>query len=436
MGYSGISPKDPTDYRGIKNGVVPAVSRNRRPTSDDYRQPETGRNYPITCIWQVGASPTTGSQGELWLLSKIVANVATWIQIGSGGGGALNTLTAENVTVLPSGAGDITFQGTVVDNGANGQPLYARGTEADPTHDMDYQIQVSTTVTPTPGSRVACGILSLNENQFQIDSTSGMASLKGSTTAPPIILFALDDGNSASADVSGVIDFDGAVVNNATNAKPLFTKRTPLTNDIVAQIQVATTSTDAAKSVNKAGIMSANSVQFDVDATTGFFSLKGSVADPPVLTFTGTGGGSVAIGPDANGNIFVAGAGGAVATTAGNTITVNAAGGGGGVTWRETVLTSDSFASGGEGIFGNNASDITLTLPASPSVGDTFAAYQEGAGNIIIQLQGADIIRHGNQVTSAGGTLTSLNQGDSVWIVAIDATRFRIIHSQGSWVTA
>ena len=151
MSYSGISPKNPTDYKGISNGVVPAVSRNRRPTSSDYRQPETGKNYPNTCMWQVGPNPTTGSQGELWLLSKIVANSATWIQVGSGGAsGGVSSLTAQNSTqVMPDGAGDISFTASVVANGTNsGNPIYAKGTEADPVHDIDYELQVATVVSP------------------------------------------------------------------------------------------------------------------------------------------------------------------------------------------------------------------------------------------------------------------------------------------------
>jgi len=437
MSYSGISPKNPTDYKGISNGVVPAVTRARRPTSADWRQPETGKRYPITCIWQVSKSPTTGSEGELWLLSKIVSNVATWVQLGSGGGGGgLASLTAQNTTtVLPSGAGDITVNGSVVATGTNsGFPLYAKGTESDPTHDIDYEIQLAGLVTATPANSNSCGIACFNDTQFQKDATSGMISLVGSTTSPPIIMFSLDDTNNATADGSGVVTLKGQIVNNGTHAKSLFSLRSPGTNDILFDLQVATLTTDAAKSVTKAGVISANSAQFQMDATTGFLSLKGSTSLAPILSLTGSGGGG-ALSPDANGNVTIAGSGGATVTGSGNTITINAGGAGGGLTWREETGTSATFAIGGEGIFGNNALPITLTLP-SATVGDTFAAYQEGAGRIRIAQNASDQIRFGNSTSTsgAGGYIDSLNQGDCVWIVCLEANKFRVINSIGSWV--
>lgn len=435
MSYSGISPKNPKDYTGLFNGVVPAVTRSRRPTTADYKQPETGKNYPITCIWQVGKDPSTGSQGELWALSKIVSNVATWVQLGIASGSGLISLTAQNSTVvMADGAGNIDIEGSVVANGTNSSnPIYVKGTEADPIHLLDVELQVATTVSPTPANTNSCGIACYNSNQFQINTTSGMVSLAGSTTTPPIILFSLDDTNNASADGSGVVTLGGTIVNNATNATPLFSKRTPGTNDIDLQLQVGTAVAFASKDVNKSGILSVNSAQFQVDATTGLVSLKGSTSLAPVLTIEGTAGGGP-LSPDANGNIFIAGAGGASVSGSGNTITVTAGATGGGLTWREETGTSATFDTN-EGIFANNAGTVTLTVPASPSVGDTFAAYQEGAGKVRIAQNASDQIRFGNQTSTsgAGGYIESLNQGDCVWIVALDSNKFRVINSVGSW---
>lgn len=436
MAYSGISPKRPLSYTGINNGVVPAVTRPRRPTSSDYIQPETGKKYPITCTWQVGKNPTTGSEGELWMLSKIVSNSASWLQLGAGGGGGgIASITTQNaVQVFPDGSGDITSKGAVVVNGTNSKPLWAKGTESDPTHDITLQIQIATVKSQGSETINHAGIATYNSSQFQIDSSTGLVSLLGSTTSPPILLFNLDDAQNAYADISGTVTLKGTVVNNGTHSQALFSKRSPGTNDILFDLQIAGTSTYAGKSVTKAGVVSANSAQFQVDGTTGLLSLVGSTSLAPILSITGSGGGG-AISPDGSGNITFAGAGGASVSGSGSTITITAGGAGGGVTWRETVLTSDTFASGGEGIFANNASPISLTLPAAPSVGDTFCAYQEGAGIVTIHAQGSDIIRMGNQVSSAGGSISSLNQGDSIWIVAVDASRFRVINT-GSWVLA
>jgi hypothetical protein len=76
-----FNPKNPTKFLGTNKFITFFVTRNRRPTSADYRQPETGSLYSVGTVWQVGKDPTTGTEGELWMLSKIVANAATWIQL-------------------------------------------------------------------------------------------------------------------------------------------------------------------------------------------------------------------------------------------------------------------------------------------------------------------------------------------------------------------
>jgi len=81
--YTGNSPKIPNKYVGPGIYLNSIVSRNREPLGTDYRQPETGRLYPIGSEWIIGANPTTGVQGDKWYLSKIVANVAYWVQSSS-----------------------------------------------------------------------------------------------------------------------------------------------------------------------------------------------------------------------------------------------------------------------------------------------------------------------------------------------------------------
>lgn len=79
--YTGLSPKDPNKYLGPSVYTVSIVSRNRAPTGADYRQPETGKLYPFGSFWLISKDPTTGTQGEMYYLSKIVANVAYWLKI-------------------------------------------------------------------------------------------------------------------------------------------------------------------------------------------------------------------------------------------------------------------------------------------------------------------------------------------------------------------
>lgn len=94
---TGLSPNNPIKYTGASVALNTVVTRNRAPTGADYRQPETGKLYPFNTFWLVGKNPTTGTQGDLWYLSKIVANVAYWSRLASGstGDGPILTLTGD-----------------------------------------------------------------------------------------------------------------------------------------------------------------------------------------------------------------------------------------------------------------------------------------------------------------------------------------------------
>lgn len=111
--HTGVSPKSPNKYLGSSVYQVLCVTRNRAPTSADVIQPETGKLYPFSTMWIVGKDPTTGTQGDVWILTKIVANVSFWIQV-SAGSGTLVQLAVPNGTspVSPDGMGIITFTST------------------------------------------------------------------------------------------------------------------------------------------------------------------------------------------------------------------------------------------------------------------------------------------------------------------------------------
>ena len=78
---TGISPNNPTRYLGPNIAIPSVVMRNRQPTGADYRQPENGKLYPLGSFWLIGKDPTTGTEGDFYYLSKIVANVAYWVKI-------------------------------------------------------------------------------------------------------------------------------------------------------------------------------------------------------------------------------------------------------------------------------------------------------------------------------------------------------------------
>lgn len=107
----GFNPRLPTKYTGTNKYITFFVSRSRRPTLSDYKQPETGNLYSIGTIWQVGKEPTDGVEGEMWILTKIVANQGVW-KLLLGEGSAFDTITPDSGSVVvPDSNGDVNVTG-------------------------------------------------------------------------------------------------------------------------------------------------------------------------------------------------------------------------------------------------------------------------------------------------------------------------------------
>ncbi len=121
--HTGVSPKSPNKYLGPSVYQVLCVTRNRNPTSADVIQPETGRLYPFSTLWIVGKNPTTGLQGDVWCLGKIVANVAYWVMLSGSTGPLINIAVPNGISpITPNGAGTITLtsnNGTILINGTS-----------------------------------------------------------------------------------------------------------------------------------------------------------------------------------------------------------------------------------------------------------------------------------------------------------------------------
>lgn len=261
-----VTPNNPAKYTGTDVYLANIVVRNRRPTTADVRQPETGKYYSLFCGWQVGKNPTTGNEGELWLLSKIVANQGIWIMIGSGvspgnpvftlsdtagtlvmptvlgniqltgtagqinivsdpgsnrlvfslagGGGAIDSIQVQAVTapgvnpVVPNGSGLMTVNGAVV--AAHSVPIESRSRAV---NTYNLEVQVASLVSPTPANTNSVGLACYNTNQFQLDATSGMVSLKGSTTLPPVLTLTGDTGGAIGPTAAGNISTLGGGAN-------------------------------------------------------------------------------------------------------------------------------------------------------------------------------------------------------------------------------
>lgn len=282
--YTGLSPKDPNKYLGPNVYLSSIVTRNREPTGADYRQPETGKIYPLGSYWLISANPTTGTQGDLWYLSKIVANVAYWLQVSSGGSGTLidiqvDAVTAPGVNPVTPLLGEIDFNGAAVAN--HSVPVETRSRAL---HAMNLEVQYATSAAATDATK--SGLAHFNSTQFSVDANGFVALAGGGIAIDSLGVQATSGGgtNPVVADGTGKIDIAGAVVAAGTN--PIRSVSTAAnTLQIQAQISQALAATDA----TKIGLSNFNSAQFSVDAN-GFVSATQITTGGtfvPALTFGG-----------------------------------------------------------------------------------------------------------------------------------------------------
>ena len=95
-------------YADSRLANVPTIQAPRRPLVTD-------KKFPLQTVWRVSASPSTGSEGEEWILVKFESNGdATWqrFQFSASGGDGIDSVTTDDTTVvLPDGANNINVAG-------------------------------------------------------------------------------------------------------------------------------------------------------------------------------------------------------------------------------------------------------------------------------------------------------------------------------------
>lgn len=366
------SPKNPTKYLGPNVYLANIVVRNRPPTTADYRQPETGTNYVIFTGWQVGKDPVSGSEGDLYLLSKIVANQAYWLQITSGvtpSGAVLSLSDTAGTLVYPEMVGDV----------------------------GNIQLEATAGLTITADAPNNKLIFALTGGGIAIDQIQVQAA-----TVPGV--------NPVSPNSNGLMTVNGAVV--ANHSVPI-ESRTRAVNTYNVEVQYATSaaSTDGTKS----GLSHFNSTQFSVDAsgfvsTTAAFSRIVSQVFTSNGTYTPTAGMKYCI-IEACG---AGGGGGGAALTGASTISVGGGGGGGAYTravyTAATIGASKAVTVGAGGTAGSTAGG-NGGIGGSSSVAGLLGANGGTGGNGSAAVASA-ISNGGNGGSSGSGDInTSGNDG-------------------------
>jgi hypothetical protein len=151
------------------------------------------------------------------------------------------------------------------------------------------------------------------------------------------------------------------------------------------------------------------------------------------------------IGPLTNGQLLIGSTGAAPVAgtlTAGSGISItNGAGSitvatvAGGLGWVEETTTSRALVVD-QGVVGNNAATITMTLPATAAQFSIFRFVQKGAGAVKIAQNAGQTIHFGNtdSTTGAGGYIEATAQWDAVHLICTTAnTDFAVLSSTGNW---
>lgn len=314
--YTGISPKDPNKYLGPTVFLSSIVTRNRNPTGADYRNPNNGKIYAIGSFWLISKDPVSGTQGDLWYLSKVVGNVATWLMVSAGSSGPLLNITVPNGVspIIPDGAGTMNFtssSGTITITGSTASPnnhtinfdlvggtgaidsiavqsITAPGvtpvlptgaglmtvnggvvanhsvvleTRSRALNAYNIEVQYSASAAATDGTK--SGVAHFNSAHFSVDSV-GFVSLTGGGEAIDSIGVDGISGtgtNPVLPTAGGLITVNGSLVAAGTN--PI---RTISTAPSIYQIQVQTSQALAAADSTKVGLSNFDSTYFLVDA--------------------------------------------------------------------------------------------------------------------------------------------------------------------------
>lgn len=101
---------------------------------------------------------------------------------------------------------------------------------------------------------------------------------------------------------------------------------------------------------------------------------------------------------------------------------------GGGLPWSTIAGTTQSAAVNNGYVIGN-ASQTTVTLPATAAVGSVVAVAGQGAGGFILAANTGQTIKFATSTTTSGGSLTSAEQYDYIQVVCIVANTTWLVQS-------
>lgn len=162
-------------FRGLKTFQVKYVKAKRPPTTADIRDPKTGRLFELNTHWVLGKNPSSGTEGDIYILKKIVAAVATWELLSSAAPQVVGLLDNAGAQIVGDGSGDLRINGLTVANAANGRALYFKKLSAS-IEEAQIQLSVAQTV---PANSNSAGVSSYDDRSFLVDANGWTSSKTG-----------------------------------------------------------------------------------------------------------------------------------------------------------------------------------------------------------------------------------------------------------------
>ncbi len=281
MNLTGLSPQNPNKYVGPGVYLPILVTVPRAPTGADIKQPSTGRYYSFGTFWLVGKNPTTGTYGDLWYLSNIVANVGNWVQLTSSALSDVNSIAVDNFTgpgtnpVTPA-SGVITVTGGQVASGVIGANVIRTNSLSANT----FTVQIQRTGAAAATDSTLNGVAHFDSASFTVDS-SGFVQLLApatGTTSFGVQANTAPGTNPVLPTGGGLVTINGAVV---ANHSVVLETRSRAANAFNIEVQYAASA--VATTANKSGVAHFKSSDFTVDGS-GFVSLASPTSGLTTVT--------------------------------------------------------------------------------------------------------------------------------------------------------
>ena len=337
--------------------------------------------------------------------------------------------------VLPTGPGMVTITGGQVASGVVGTNVIRTDSLAANTFTIEIQRSATSVATDITKN----GVSHFNSADFSVDVNGFVSIVAG---AGSINSFIPDSGTSPVVPTGGgqVTMAGSGSITTVGGANTLTTQLTGLTNHAVLVGAGTTTITKVGPTATIGQVLQSAGAAADPAFSTATYPLTTTInellfssaantvtglatANRAVLT-TGATGVPVMTALATDGQLIIGSTAGvptAATLTAGtgisitngsNSITIASTAGA--FTWSDQSGAFSPLAQNGYFITGT----ATGTLPASPAQGDTIQFFVDHASQLLtIDAPGTQIIRFGNQVSSAGGTFVSTAQGDSAELV-------------------